>query len=175
MNLKDFFPNASDDFLAANASEMQPVVAGMKAIKEAGSAGKAGSPAQRRPRQSEAGRIQPAITESDFATTIEDALTRFGWLWCHYRPARTEQGWRTAITGFKGMPDYIAVRNERLLFIELKSEKGRIAEEQKAWLAALRMCQVQAASQDSAGNEVPMPEMYLWKPSDFETAVRVLR
>ena len=37
--------------------------------------------------------------------------------------------------GHAGVPDVIAARNGRLLLIELKSEMGKLTEDQKAWFA----------------------------------------
>ena len=99
-------------------------------------------------------------TERDFGKQVEDLLDLFGWRWCHFRPARTEQGWRTAISGYEGFPDYIAARGNRLLIAEIKSDKGKLTDQQRHWLDALWEC----------GQEV-----YLWRPADFEEIARVLR
>ena len=106
------------------------------------------------------------ITEKEFSQQIEDLFSIYHWHWCHFRPARTEHGWRTAISGYKGFVDYIAVRASeggiaRLLFIELKSDKGVISPEQWEWLDLLELC--------------PKVECYLWRPSDnIEEIVAIL-
>ena len=52
-----------------------------------------------------------------------------------------------------GYPDLTLVRGKRLVFAEMKSEKGRISLDQRRWLGWL----------DDAGVEV-----YLWRPSDWK-------
>ncbi|KKN70426.1 hypothetical protein LCGC14_0431210 [marine sediment metagenome] len=99
------------------------------------------------------------ITERDFSSQVEDLLRLYGWRWSHFRPARTKDGWVTALSGDKGFPDYVAVKEARVLFIELKSEKGQLSEEQWEWLYDLR---------DS------MVEAYVWRPSDFDKIVGIL-
>ena len=107
--------------------------------------------------------MTPRITEKQFSQQVEDLLTLFGWQWCHFRPARTEHGWRTAISGKQGFPDYIAVRSSRILIFELKSEKGKVKPAQQEWLDALRL--------------VPCVEVFLWRASDetFDEIVEVLK
>ena len=39
--------------------------------------------------------------------------------------------------GHAGVPDILAARNGRVLFIELKSEKGTLSADQAAWFAEL--------------------------------------
>ena len=100
-------------------------------------------------------------SEKDFSKQVEDLLNLFGWQWCHFRPARTEHGWRTALSGHQGFPDYIAVKSSRLLVFELKSEKGKVIPQQEGWLEVFRA--------------TGMVEVYLWRPSDFEKIVECLR
>jgi hypothetical protein len=59
-----------------------------------------------------------------------------------------------------GYPDITAVRRDRILFIELKAEKGRLSEEQGAWLADL----------GAAGAEA-----FCWRPSDWPAIEETLR
>ena len=113
------------------------------------------------------------MNEADFATQVYDLLSRFGWHWCHFRPGRTLHGWHTALTGDPGFPDVIAIRYEetldilvapkyRLVFIELKSDLGKVTEAQEEWLVLLK----------AAGAEV-----YLWRPNatGLEAMVEILR
>ena len=103
--------------------------------------------------------MEPKQTEAEFSNQVEGLLDIFKWRWCHFRPAQTQHGWRTALSGYKGFPDYLAVREKRLIFAELKSDEGKATEEQAAWLDVLEM----------AGGET-----YLWRPSDWEEIIRLL-
>ena len=75
-------------------------------------------------------------------------------------------GWRPALTyhtlrskgSQSGFPDRVLVR-ERVIFAELKREKGKPTEAQIEWLDGLA----------AAGAEV-----YLWRPSDLEEIGRIL-
>lgn len=108
------------------------------------------------------------ITEKQFSSPVEDLLNRFGWHWCHFRPARTEKGWRTALSGHQGLPDYIAVRPPRLLIFELKSERGKVSPKQQEWLDILKQC-------TPILDMIPIPEVYLFRPSQLEEIVGILR
>ena len=101
------------------------------------------------------------LTERDFSTAVEDLLSTFGWRWTHFRPARTEHSWVTALSGHKGFLDYIAVRLSRLLIFELKSERGKLTPDQTEWLDALE-----------ATGKV---EVYIWKPGDWFQILECLR
>lgn len=79
-----------------------------------------------------------------------------GWRRVHFRPARTEAGWRTAFQGDRGFPDLVLVRPPELLVVELKSDRGPYQPGQQEWLA------------DLAGAGV---ETYTWRPRDFDTIV----
>jgi VRR-NUC domain len=100
------------------------------------------------------------VTERDWQKTVTDALSALGWTWTHFRPAKTAKGWRTPLSGHKGFPDVVAVRGERVLFLELKAERGRLSSEQAHWCAALGL----------AGQSV-----HVVRPSDFDWLVEVIR
>ena len=101
------------------------------------------------------------MTEEEFSKQIEGLLDLYGWHWTHFRPARRLDGsWRTAVSGHKGFMDYVAVREGRLLFLEIKSEKGIVSDEQSVWLTALAATRA---------------EVYVWKPSQWDEIVSVLR
>lgn len=99
------------------------------------------------------------LTEQAFLQQTIDLARLFGWKVCHFRPAQTEKGWRTSITGDAGFPDLVLVRGNRLILAELKAGKGKLTEAQKEWLEALKQTGV---------------ETYCWKPSDFEDIVALL-
>jgi hypothetical protein len=96
------------------------------------------------------------VTERDLQDFIVAAARLLGWRAYHARAARTKDGWRTAGSyDSKGFPDLVLVR-DRLLFAEVKLERGRLRPEQTAWLEVLR----------EAGAEV-----YVWRPADWTSGV----
>jgi hypothetical protein len=99
-------------------------------------------------------------SEAGFQRAVCEALRLFGWRWTHFRPARTARGWRTPLSGDAGFPDLVAVRGDRVLWAELKAERGRLSDEQAKWLAAL----------GHAGQDV-----HCWRPSDWPTIQETLR
>ena len=105
-------------------------------------------------------REQIHITEKEFSEQVEDLLNLRGWRWCHFRPARTQSGWRTALSGTIGFPDYIAAKDGALIFFELKSEKGKVTPAQREWLEDLKACS---------------QRIYLWRPSDWDEIMEVAK
>lgn len=102
-----------------------------------------------------------AISERDFQDRVIAEAQLRGWLCAHFRPARTATGWRTAVQGDVGFVDTVLVRPPRVIFAELKTEKGRTSPEQLTWLEGLKGC-------DGV-------ETYLFRPSDSDLISRVLR
>ena len=106
------------------------------------------------------------ITEKDWQGTVIELAHTFDWRVAHFRPARTKDGWRTAVSADgAGFPDLCLVRENgngeaELLFIELKSEKGETSKAQKDWLVAL--------------NKVPSISAFVFRPSDWDEVVKVL-
>ena len=58
-----------------------------------------------------------------------------------------------------GFPDLVLVRNDRTVFAELKTDKGKLSVAQDGWLNLLR----------GTANEV-----YLWRPSDMDEVLKIL-
>lgn len=81
-----------------------------------------------------------------------------GWLVIHFRPGRTAHGWSTPIQGHKGFPDLVLARgttdaDARIIFAELKREKGKLEPEQGKWRDVLKL--------------MPGVEVFTWRPSDW--------
>jgi len=102
--------------------------------------------------------------------TSEDSLLRSiiaeaqlrGWLVYHARPARTKDGrWVTPMQGDAGFPDLVLVRKPRVLFIEVKSERGKVSPEQWCWVHELDACW-------------PGAEMYVIFPHDRDRISAIL-
>lgn len=103
----------------------------------------------------------PTITEAAFQAQVIELAHLLGWRVAHFRPAQTKHGWRTPVAADgKGFPDLVLVRRKRLIFAELKSQRGRLSPEQREWWEALQPTGAEA---------------YVWKPSDFDEIAAVLR
>lgn len=93
--------------------------------------------------------------ESERQRRLTDALTMFGWRWVAFRPARTERGWRTALSGNAGWPDIAAAHPQHgLLFMEVKRDGGKATPEQVMWLEVLEWSGETAMLVDSDEAEV---------------------
>lgn len=107
------------------------------------------------------------MAEAEWARQFTDLATLYGWTYAHFRPARTNKGWRTPVEGpgGAGWPDYVLWR-ERVIFVELKSERGRLSHEQ---------LDVMGLGDARGGLLGAGAEVYVWWPSDFRSAHEVLR
>lgn len=85
------------------------------------------------------------MTEAELQADIIALARYMGWLVYHTHDSR-----RSA----KGFPDLCMVRGDRLLFVEIKSAKGKTTPEQDDWLRSL--CRTQA-------------EVYLVAPCDWDS------
>lgn len=100
------------------------------------------------------------VTEAEWQATIIDLAHLHGWTVAHFRPARTSDGgWRTPVAADgKGFPDLVLARpGSHPLFIEVKTDTGRVRPEQTVWLRALD------------------PYSHVIRPSDFDRLQELLR
>ena len=114
------------------------------------------------------------MNEKDFLQAVIDLAHLKGWLVAHFRPARTEKGWRTAIQGDKGFPDLVMIRangDAHLIIAELKSEKGNVTDEQQEWLDMFAELQEDIELQ---GKLTEVVRVFVWRPSDWEAIVGIL-
>jgi len=107
--------------------------------------------------------------ERDRQKRITDALELYQWLWCHFRPAYTAKGYRTAIEGHKGFPDIVAVKYGLMLLIEVKRDKGRLSPEQEVWLQ--RLAEVSLNTDDGEAEAGPPVQYWFCDSDDTETAL----
>ena len=78
------------------------------------------------------------MTEGELQQAVIELARVLGWRVAHFRPAQTARGWRTPVEADgKGFPDLVLVRGRALAFAELKSDRGRLSVEQRAWIDAL--------------------------------------
>ena len=94
---------------------------------------------------------QLAISETELREQIRDLCKYTGWkfyfTWNSYHSP-------------KGLPDLILRKKPRLIFAELKSEKGELSDAQLDWYFDLK----------ESGFEV-----YIWRPSMFNQIVEILQ
>lgn len=93
-----------------------------------------------------------APSERQFQAAVLEYAELVGWRCYHTRASRRSRA---------GFPDLTMVRCDRLVFAELKTNRGRVPTEQAAWLDALARCGA--------------VETDLWRPIDWSTIERVLR
>jgi len=93
----------------------------------------------------------PYILEKDFQDTVVEYAHLCGWMTYHTHDSRRSDA---------GFPDLTMVRGTRLIFAELKSQKGTIRPAQEAWLQRLQ--------------GVPAVEVYLWRPTDWDDIEKIL-
>lgn len=101
------------------------------------------------------------MNEREFMGRIVDLARTYGWSVAHFRPARTEKGWRTAVAyDGQGFPDLVLCHPQHgVIFAEVKAEGGRLSIEQERWLRDL----------DRAGARV-----FGWWPKHWDGIVAVL-
>jgi hypothetical protein len=92
------------------------------------------------------------ITEKAWQQTVIDAAKAL-----KYRVYHTFDSRKSA----PGFPDLCLIRGERLIFAELKAEKGKLSEAQVDWLNDLGL--------------VETVEVYIWRPSDWPNVELILK
>lgn len=72
--------------------------------------------------------VLAGVTEKQLQSAVVEAMGYMGWLTYHTHDSRRSN---------PGFPDIVAVKGSRLIFLELKSEKGKVRAEQVEWLDVL--------------------------------------
>lgn len=96
--------------------------------------------------------LDEATSEKDFQLAVRQYARLRHWL--HYCTFDS----RRSVAGF---PDLVLLRPPRLVFVELKSEHGRLTDAQENWLDYLR--------------GVPGVEAFCWRPHDWDAIEECLR
>lgn len=91
------------------------------------------------------------MTEREFQAQVMAMLRLLGWRAYHTLDSRGSA---------RGYPDIVALRGRRCLALELKTERGRVTQDQQDWLEAF------AAAGAESG---------VWRPSQIEELTEVLR
>ena len=84
--------------------------------------------------------LHGSVPESEWESTIEEALKVTGHVFVHFRPAMVKGGWRTALSGDPGFPDVVAIGVDGLQKVaELKTLRGKVTPEQQVWLDRFKL------------------------------------
>lgn len=107
-------------------------------------------------------KLDPLISERDFQALVGGVARLYGWRYAHFHDSRRQvrPGVFVGDRAAQGFPDLCLVRDGRLVFAELKGEKGKLRPPQVEWLEALR--------------QVEGLEVYLWRPSDWPAIIEAL-
>lgn len=98
------------------------------------------------------------MTEAELQATITEALDLYGWVWHHETDSRRSR---------EGFPDLVCVHPKTgwVLFLELKSQRGRVRPAQAVWLEAL----------GSASLVNPRIRFDVVRPSDLDEILAAVR
>jgi hypothetical protein len=101
-----------------------------------------------------------AVNESDFQKIVIKLAQHYGWLVHHALPSMNKRGvWATHELGDHGFPDLVLAHpSGRVIFAELKSDKGKVSPLQSRWLSVLEQGAV----------------VWVWRPSDLEWIAQYL-
>lgn len=95
-------------------------------------------------------------SESQFQALVLELADRLGWFAVHHQPCRVGRKFMTPIQGpgAEGFPDLVLCHpiQHRLLFRELKTDRGRLSDGQVRWTKCL---------------EAAHADVGVWKPADW--------
>lgn len=126
--------------------------------------------------------VFPKLTEKQWQEQVVQLAKLCGWLVYHT--------WNSMHSA-AGFPDLVLVRDTRIVFAEVKSERPAarvkeaianlrppwlahrdISDDQANWLGALKVIEEACASVDADG--APSVEVYVWRPSDMPVIQTIL-
>lgn len=96
--------------------------------------------------------LDAVVPEKEFQGQVVDLAMLRRWRVWHDHDSRRNAA---------GLPDLLLLRPPRLVFAELKTEKGRLSAEQRTWLDELGRC--------------PGVEVHVWRPGDWAEIEETLR
>lgn len=97
------------------------------------------------------------MKERELQKAVIDLARTWGYRVCHFTAAQARAGKfvTPVVADGAGFPDLIIVGHGRLIFAEMKAQRGRLRPTQLEWQQALL--------------QVPGIEHYVWKPEDWNS------
>ena len=92
-----------------------------------------------------------SLSEREFQAAVMTIAHQLKWLFYHTHDSIGSQA---------GFPDLVMVRGKRLIFAELKTEKGKLSMQQLEWTTGLT---------ETAA------EVYVWRPSMMDKIIETLK
>lgn len=117
---------------------------------------------------------QGSISEKQWQAIVYGAAVAGGWLAYHTHDSR-----RSAA----GFPDCVFVKDGRVIFVELKTEVGKLSPDQQVWLDKLAhvehvVSRVVRRLAEKVGVTVEKKsypvQVYVWRPSDWPMICQIL-
>lgn len=115
------------------------------------------------------------LSEAEFSGLVLDVARLGGWT----RRYHTFNSKRSA----GGFPDWVFLKTDppRLLFVELKTDAGKVRADQQAWIDDLQRFALAVAQaitdshlRDYDFAEAPVVEAHIWRPGDWPSIVETL-
>ena len=109
--------------------------------------------------------VRNAWSEAEFQSQLLSLARGLGFTVAHFRTVRVQRAngsvsYQTPVQADgAGFPDLVMVGHGRVVFVELKANKGRIRPEQEAWITMLR----------EGGATV-----FLWRPKQWDEIAELL-
>lgn len=111
--------------------------------------------------------LDSAISEKAFQAQVIRLAELNGWTLIYH----THDSRRSA----KGFPDLVICRPGRIIFAELKRQRGKVSAEQQQWLEALWAAVRAQWLYNGHDEDTPdVLQAFLWRPSDWEQIEHVL-
>lgn len=111
--------------------------------------------------------VMPKQTERAWAQSLDRLAALFQWAKWQDRATNMPRACKRCKAPIQwprndpGWPDRVYVRGDRLIFVELKTDRGRLSDDQKVWLGRL--------------SAVRRVEVYIARPRDAERMKDVFR
>lgn len=118
--------------------------------------------------------VNNAMSEADFQHWLIQAARALGWMVHHSRTTKTQRRdgstvYHTPLSGDAGFFDLVLMHQDHgIIFAELKSQRGSMSVDQKAWFNTVHSAQL-------SRNPTRLVMVRLWRPSDRDRIERILR